>query len=358
MQRSSPEKEPQPAGRSAQGGTAAAHHWFLIVLAAILLSVIASHRDEATMVLRTLLRGEPGWVLAAAGVQFLYFTLYALIYHTAFKTVGVQSRLRDLLPLWFTSLLVNIPAPTVGQTVFIADAVRRGESGARATAGVILVRISDFASFLLLLGAGLSFLYRHGNLKRSEVIAALILLFFGVGWTGVLTLGIWNPALLRRLLGGARSAVNGLFRLFRRPVPLAPDWPQRQTEEFARAAEVIFANPKSALTTLAVALTAHTVDAGSIYALFRAFHQPVPLDVLIAGYAVGMLFWVVSITPEGIGVVEGAMTLVYHSLGVPRHTAAAVALAFRGLTFYLPILLAVPFLPRVRLLRGNESPAP
>jgi uncharacterized protein (TIRG00374 family) len=148
--------------------------------------------------------------------------------------------------------------------------------------------------------------------------------------------------------------VNGLFRLLRRPAPLPADWPQRQASEFARAAAAIFANRRGALATLAVALAAHTVDAGSIYALFRAFQQPVSLDVLIAGYAVGMLFWVVSITPEGIGVVEGAMTLVYASLGVPRHKAAAVALAFRGLTFYLPILLAIPFLPRIRLLRENS----
>jgi uncharacterized protein (TIRG00374 family) len=334
------------------------HRWLLGVLGIILIWVVASHREEAAQVIYTLLRGEPTWVLVAVAVQFLYFTLYALIYYTAFKTVGVQSRLRDLLPLWFTSLLVNIPAPTVGQTVFIADAVRRGESGARATAGVVLVRVCDFTSFLLLLTVGLSFLYRLHDLKRSEIIASLILLLFGIGWTGVLTLGLWNPKLLRSLLEGARNAVNGFCRLFRRPPALPADWPQRQTDEFARAAEAIFANPKSALATLAVALTAHTVDAGSIYALFQAFHHPVSLDVLIAGYAVGMLFWVVSITPEGIGVVEGAMTLVYHSLGVPRHTAAAVALAFRGLTFYLPILLAVPFLPRVRLLRENEPPAP
>jgi len=39
----------------------------------------------------------------------------------------------------------------------------------------------------------------------------------------------------------------------------------------------------------------------------------------------------------GIGVVEGIMTLVFTSLGIPAAVAATVTLAFRGLTFWLPM---------------------
>jgi len=59
----------------------------------------------------------------------------------------------------------------------------------------------------------------------------------------------------------------------------------------------------------------------------------------VAGYAVGILFWIVSITPQGIGVVEGVMTLAFTSLGIPTAVAATVVLAFRGLTFWIPMLL-------------------
>lgn len=52
-----------------------------------------------------------------------------------------------------------------------------------------------------------------------------------------------------------------------------------------------------------------------------------------------MVFYVVSITPGGIGVVEGVIALVYTSLGVPADKAAVITIAFRGLSFWLPMLV-------------------
>ena len=66
------------------------------------------------------------------------------------------------------------------------------------------------------------------------------------------------------------------------------------------------------------------------------FHQNVHFGVLVAGYAMGILFWIVSITPQGIGVVEGMMTLVFASLGVPIEHATVIALAFPRFDFLAP----------------------
>jgi uncharacterized membrane protein YbhN (UPF0104 family) len=62
----------------------------------------------------------------------------------------------------------------------------------------------------------------------------------------------------------------------------------------------------------------------------------------------------VSFIPHGIGVAEGAMALVLTSLGVATQTALAVAVAFRGLNIWLPILIGLFFLRRVRALGGGE----
>lgn len=101
-----------------------------------------------------------------------------------------------------------------------------------------------------------------------------------------------------------------------------------------------------------MALIAHLVDLTSLYALFLAFHEPVGIGVLVAGYAIGVLFWIVSITPQGIGVVEGMMALVYTSLGVPAAQGAVIVLAFRGLTFWLPLLIGFFALRQVKTFAG------
>jgi uncharacterized membrane protein YbhN (UPF0104 family) len=70
-----------------------------------------------------------------------------------------------------------------------------------------------------------------------------------------------------------------------------------------------------------------------------------------------MLFWMVSITPQGIGMVEGAMVLVCTSLGVPAAEATAITLAFRGLSLWLPLLVGFFLLRRLRTFR-SDVPAP
>ena len=70
---------------------------------------------------------------------------------------------------------------------------------------------------------------------------------------------------------------------------------------------------------------------------------------LVAGYAMGILFWNVSPVPQGIGVVEGVMVLVYTSLGINGFVAASIVLAFRGLNFWLPMLLGFILLKQVKI---------
>ena len=105
---------------------------------------------------------------------------------------------------------------------------------------------------------------------------------------------------------------------------------------------------------LGIMFVAHFVDLASLYVLFLAFHNPVTLGVLVAGYAMGILFWIVSPTPQGIGVVEGIMPMVFTSLSVPSAVATAVSLAFRGLTFWLPLWIGFIILRRVRTFGAEE----
>jgi uncharacterized protein (TIRG00374 family) len=269
--------------------------------------------------------------------------------------VDVRARVRDLLPVWFASIFVNTFAPTAGPALFVDDAARRGESPARAAAGLILVRLCDNVTFFAVLVAGLGFLALHHDLRPFEVGAAAVLLLVIGGWTSVLLLGLWKPSALRKLLGGVERFIGGLFaKILRRPSPLGPDWAERQAGEFAGAAGLLAAHPRRLALPLAVALAAHLVDLSSIAALFLAFRHPVGPGVLTAGYAVGVLFWIVSVTPEGVGTVEGIMTLTYTTLGVPAPTAAAVTLAFRGLTYYLP--LAVGLFCVRRVTHGIHGP--
>jgi phosphatidylglycerol lysyltransferase len=216
--------------------------------------------------------------------------------------------------------------------------VRNKQPAARAAAGTLLVVVARITSFTLVLAVGLVYLFFQHDLKVYEIIASIVLLLLAAGLSSVLLLGLRNPAMLRRLLGWLQRLVSRVMGWFRRPSPLPAEWADRTSAEFNDAAASIRAHPDRLALTFGVALAAYAIDLFSLAMIFRAYGERPLFGPLVAGFSMAILFWLVAVTPEGVGVVEGTMALVFISLGFPSQTATAIALAFRGLTFWLPVL--------------------
>lgn len=326
------------------------------VLLILFLWLVVTQAAELRQLRITLAEGQWPWLLAAALSQVIYYVLFAGTYWAAFHTVGIPTRIRELLPLTLSALFVNVVVPAGGAgggALFTENLAQRGHSPTRAATGVLLQLIADFSALTLLLIPGLIYLFVKHDLKIYEVVTALILLLFVGGLSGVLLVGIWRPGWLVRLFGWVQRSANWLFGRLRRSFTLADDWAQKSADEFNAAAGVAANHPLRLLGTIGVAFLAYLVDIGTLYFLFQAFNYPITIGPLVAGLAVGILFWVISITPQGVGMVEGVMALTFTSLGVPGAVATAVALTFRGLTFWLPMLLGFFVLQRSRLVGAD-----
>ncbi len=332
--------------------------WLLWLLLIGFVWVVVSRYTEIEELFRILGQGQLLWVLAAALLQMGYYTVFAALYQAAFHTVEVKSRLRELLPLMFASVFVNVAAPAAGASamaLFMDDSARRGESPTRTAAGIVLVLVTEFSAFMPLLILGMVYLFLQHHLEVYEIIGAALMVLLIVGLTAVLLLGLWRPGVLQRLLLWTKKLVNRVGGWFKRPYLLSKDWPEAIAAEFQEAARAIVAHPRRLAHTLTVALEFHLVDLLSLYTLFRAFSQPISFGALLAGYAMGFLFWIVSPTPQGVGVVEGVMALVYTSLGVGAEGATVIALAFRGLTFWLPFGVGFLLLRRLKTFRAGGA---
>lgn len=319
--------------------------------------VVVTRVTEIQNLAQTLARGLWVWVLVAAILQVLYYVVMTASYQAAFWTVEVRGRLLQLLPVTFAALFVNVVAPTgnvSGMALWADDAARRGESPARTMAGTLLQLIVDFVAFTLVLAIGMVYLFLEHDLKAYEVVGAIILFLLTLALSSLLALGLWNPELLRRLLFWLKGAANKLAKGLKRADFFDEEWVERNAAEYTDASAAIARYPGRLARTMGIMILAHIVDLASLYVLFLAFHYPIQLWALVAGYAMGILFWIVSPTPQGIGVVEGVMTLVFTSLGVPAAVAATVTLAFRGLTFWLPLLIGFIILRWVRTFGVEE----
>ena len=65
--------------------------------------LLLTQLNDIEQLVLTLMRGQWGWVLVAALLQVVYFVVFAGAYKVAFATVGVESRMGELVPLTFSS---------------------------------------------------------------------------------------------------------------------------------------------------------------------------------------------------------------------------------------------------------------
>ncbi len=334
--------------------------WIFWILAAALVWLIVSSFAEIQGIAGLLIKGNAAWISAAVMLQIIYYLAFTEMFRCAFDTVEVESRLRELLPLTFGSQFINTIAPTwgmAGVALFVDDLSNRGQTPARATAGTILAQISDYASFTLVLAASLAYLLSRNDLETYEIFGTVMLLLVVSGLSSALLLGMWRPALLKHMLNLAQRGIMDLsYRIRHKPL-LVDGWATKSADDFANAARAIEAHPDRLALTLIMALTAHLINIASIYTLFLAYHHHISFGPLMAGYAIGILFWNISPVPQGIGLVEGVMALAYNSLGVNGMTAAAVVLAFRGLDFWLPMLVGFFLLRRAKIFVTREKNA-
>ncbi|MEJ2707369.1 MAG: lysylphosphatidylglycerol synthase transmembrane domain-containing protein [Anaerolineales bacterium] len=329
--------------------------WLLVIAFAWL---VWTRYAEIQVLTRTLLQGQMHWILAAVVLQIVRYLIFAAMFQHAFQAVDVHSRVLDLMPLVFGSMFVNVVAPaggSAGAALFVDDSARRGESPARTAAGTVMQLVADLLAITLILVAGMIYLFRQHHLQPFEVIGALLLVAITMGQSGILILGLWKPEWLKRLLNWFYNLSDWVSIKFRRQPLSDRRWSEHHAADFNQAARAIARRPAYLLRTLGIGLVSRFFDLACLYTLFLAFQQEIAFGPLVAGYAIGILFWIVSITPHGIGVVEGVMTLVYTSLEIPATRAAAVALTFRGLSFWIPFLIGFILLKRLNTFSTRKS---
>jgi uncharacterized protein (TIRG00374 family) len=328
-------------------------YWLLLVLSVWL---IASRFGEVQKIAATLARGHWSWLLAAVLLTVVYNLARNMLYLVIFRVVEIRYRFWELLPVMLAALFANTVAPSAGAAgaaLFADDASHRGQPPARAAAGALLYMVVDYAAFALVLAAGLAALYRGDLLQLYQGIAALIFLAILGGMAGLLLLGAWQPGRLKRLLEWVQEWISALSARLNRQPPFGEDWVVKNSTELRAAALTILANPLQLGLSALLALAAHLLNLAILAALFLAFNQIPGPEGLVAGYAAGMLFWIVAITPQGIGAVEGAMAAAYTSFGVPAEASALVTLAFRGLIFWLPMGIGLVLLRSLRSFQNR-----
>ena len=219
----------------------------------------------------------------------------------------------------------------------------RGVSAEGATLCGSVPGIMNLAVLGALSIVGATYLLVHHVLGRTQLEALLTLGVLVV----LLVLGVVRVAANVERVTSVSTALRRRWRHLRRR---AYD-PQIDAQTAARVAAAYHLLRHQWHRPLLGAAAKIGFDVATLFALFLGTGHAIAPGILIAGYALPQLIGSVSFLPGGIGVVEGGMTGLFAALGVPTPTAVLTVLAYRGISFWAPILCGIPL--AIGLERGE-----
>lgn len=326
-----------------------------VILALLTISVavlIFFSRKEISNIFVATSEAKYRWLFAAIIAQlFVYFFLISA-HKCGLKIAGVYRNRRELTGLLLGALVVNSTVPsggTSGTLVFVNDSKRRGESGLATGTGIILAIVANYIALLAILIIALIFLRLRGELGVTEMVSTSILFIFVVI---VITLGLIaknDPERMKTLLRKINGQLYKVRYFFSKKAVTSDAWVNESVKEISNASTALHEKPLLAFETVLMDLLSNFFNIVTIYFLFLAFGQKVGAGVLISGYAIGELFKIISPSPEGIGVTEVSMAVVYSSFGINPLVATSIALIYRGLNYWIPFGLGFLYLQRNNL---------
>ncbi len=330
----------------------------LLLLATVLLATQFSRLESFAAVLR---QGDPGWLFLAFAAQALWQAAQAAQWLAAHRAVGLPLGYRAVLPPVLANNFALLAVPTGNLStfaLFAANAQRRGLSPAGAGVAVMVFAVFNYLVLAIFALAAAGVLAQRGQLNVVVGLPVFAVTAVALGQYAVLLWAMLAPAKFERGAGWVVARLNRLAQRVARRDVLAP---ARLPALIAEAAEGLAALRRHGwpthLALFVCAFVPKLLQCGLFALVLRAFGQSATIDVVVTGVSLAALFSVVSPTPLGVGVTEGALALVLTWFGQPLATALIVALAYRALSLWWPFLygFAAFQLTGLRLMR---RPAP
>jgi uncharacterized protein (TIRG00374 family) len=311
--------------------------------------------SELEDVLATLQRADTLFLFLALIVQTIWYFVLGWTFQSIYSLLGLkESRLRLTL-VAAASSFVNVVTPSAGVgglALFITDGRARSHPPGKVTVAGALYLLLDEAAFLCVLALGLIVLVRRNHLGLGQITASLILLAIASVIAFLLYLGYRSAEQLGNVLAKMARLINRIVRPFRHREYLSEARAHSFASEIAEGLGSLPEKPRSLIAPFLLSLANKTLLMLILVCAFMAFHVPFSAGTIIGGFSIAYLFLIVSPTPSGIGVVEGVMALALGSLGVDFSQAVVITLTYRGITFWLPLLVgALAF----RALHSREA---
>ena len=321
----------------------------------IVCAVVFMRGDQLVELVETMKQGATLPLIAAICTQLGKYLSQSFAYSHCFKAVNERMKPRSTLPLVFGTFFMNTIAPSLnlaGTTLVVNDARKRGIEAGKATSAALLMQITidgAFATIMILafvmlaLTVGLSPLWFLVGMLVIVLVSVMIL---------IMVLGRRRPAIVLRALSPIERLVNSVLVRFKKK-PLNP-WAGKLVTSFSDAAGLIGQNPRPTLEAYGCSIIASLCELSCFCLVVLAFGVT-SIEPLVCGYVVATLFAMISITPQGVGVVEAMVVVAFTAFGESSAAGMAIGLVYRGIVFWMPFIIGAILINVTKTFRGGDE---
>jgi uncharacterized protein (TIRG00374 family) len=226
---------------------------------------------------------------------------------------------------------------------------RRGQAAGDILAATILHSYLNLLAVLVLLPLGLVHLLGRHTVSGREEAGLIVVL----GLT-CLALVIASAFVFRQ--STRQSILSMLTRLGQRITrrDLGVSFSGLDLA-LSRGVESLRQHPFRLALLVGLVITDWTATVFALRFCFDALGNPLPLGVLVTGFAIGVAAGLVSMIPGGLGVQDGSLTGIYALLGVPLEQAVLASILFRVVYYMIPFVVSLAFYRG--LLRRDIEPS-
>ncbi|MGH9120642.1 MAG: lysylphosphatidylglycerol synthase transmembrane domain-containing protein [Acidimicrobiales bacterium] len=289
---------------------------------------ISQKSDELTGAANALDHLRVQWVVLAVVAELCSYLALSELQHRLLVAGGVSIPRNAMLgvTMAWNAMLYSVPGGVVLGSAYSYRQYRRFGADDVLAGWTFLVRTAlSFITLALLAAAGLAMALGTGSaLDLVSVIggvglvaAALILAWYQKDWLLTHSVGLLrlSQRVLRKPRGDAKELIRGVIARMHSITPSKRDW--------------AWAGVNSLGTWL--------FDLGCLIFGFLAVGADVPWRALLLTYAAAQLASNLPITPGGLGVVEGSLTVGLVAFGGSEADTVAAVLIYRLISFWAVI---------------------
>jgi uncharacterized protein (TIRG00374 family) len=298
--------------------------------------------------------GQADWKLILPALLFTAISYSCLSYTFVLvnRAFGIQVSRRDLFEISLVTVIINHLLTTGGAAGFGMRLLMLRQRGAEVqdiTAASLFHIYLDGLGMLALLPLGLAYLLLKHPFSPTTtigiwVVVAVLSAFFVLASALVLI-----PPLRAWVLRTASKLVHSV--LHRDLQSSMSEFDASMTQGVA----AIRRQPLLAVWLIVLTIFDWTASMTALWFCFDALGDPISVEVLVAGYTIGLTAGALSMVPGGLGVQEGSMAGIYALLGASFQQAILAAILFRVVYYFIPYVLSLSFYGRLLRHTGQVS---